>query len=114
MAETIYTGQLAADQQGDIILDPRTRLGRVGTIETTGAEVTEGVDLVTVTVQPDGLTVNVKTTGMAGNAVVMVTADKNKDPEVADNEVGIFNILITEAGTVAVPMTFGNIRPVEA
>lgn len=113
MAETIYTGALDAEQQGDIAVDPRTRLGKVGTLDSTTVEVREGADLVTVSVSEDKLKVNVKATGTAGNAVVAVIADKNLDPEAADNEVGIFNITITPAGVVAVPMTFGNVRPVE-
>lgn len=113
MAETNYIGTMDAEQQGDIAVDPRTRLGKVGTLDSTKAEVREGAELVTVAVSEDKLKVNVKATGTAGNAVVAVIADKNKDPEAEDNEVGIFNITITEAGVVAVPMTFVNVRPVD-
>lgn len=114
MAETIYTGSLDNEQQGDIAVDPRTRLGRVGTLDSTKAEVTEGADLVTAAVSEDKLKVNVKATGNGtGNAIVVVTADKNLDPAAEDNETGIFNITVTPAGTVAVPMRFENVRPVD-
>lgn len=42
--------------------------------------------------------------------MVVVTADKNLDPDAEDNEVGIFNITVTPAGTTAVAMTFANVR----
>ena len=113
MAETQYTGSMNAEQIGDIVLDPKTRLGSVGTIESTHAEVT-GDDVVTAEVSEDGLTVTVTTNGNTGNAVVTVTADKDLDPEAEDNEVGVFNITITPAGTTAVAMEFANVRDREA
>ena len=118
MAETVYTGALESEQQGDIVLDPRTRLGNVGTLDTTKVEVREGGDYVTATVSEDKLKVNVKATGVTDEdgvvtAQVVVIADKNKDPNAEDNEVGIFNLTITAAGVVAVPMIFSNVRPVD-
>lgn len=113
MAETTYIAQLDSEQQGDIAVDPKTRLGRVGTLDSTKAEVRVGAELVTAEVSADKLKVNVKTTGTAGFAQVAVIADKNLDPAAEDNEVGIFDITITPAGTVAVPMTFINVRDVD-
>lgn len=110
MAETIYTGSLNAEQVGDIILDPKTRLGSVGTLDSTKVEVLEGGDLVTAEVSEDKLKVTVTTNGNTGNAVVKVTADKNLDPDAEDNETGIFNLTITPAGVTAVAMEFANIR----
>ena len=46
-------------------------------------------------------------------AQVTVTADKNKDPNAEDNEVGVFNIMITPAGTASVAFSFENVRPVD-
>lgn len=114
MAETQYVGTMNAEQEGDIVLDPKTRLGSVGTLDSTKAEVLEGGDIVTATVSEDKLKVTVSTTGTPGNAVVRVIADKNLDPEAEDNEVGIFNLTITPAGVTAVPMSFANVRDREA
>lgn len=110
MAETNYTGSMDSEQEGDIVLDPKTRLGSVGTLDSTKVEVTEGADIVSAVVSEDKLKVTVTTNGTPGNAVVVVTADKNLDPSAEDNEVGIFNITVTPAGTQAVPMTFANVR----
>jgi hypothetical protein len=112
MAETIYNGSIEAENQGDIVLDPRTRLGKMGKLEKVTVEVTEGADLVTIVQDPANLLVVTVQANTDGNAVVKVSADKNLDPAIEDDEVGIWNILITPAGTVAVPMTFANVRPI--
>ncbi len=113
MALTVYTGALGAEEQGDIVLDPRTRLGSVGTIESTKVEVVSGAELFTWNISADGLMVNVKGVGAAGDAVLNVIADKNLDPAAEDNEVGEFHITFTPAGVVTVAMTFANVRPVD-
>ena len=113
MALTVYTGALGAEEQGDIVLDPRTRLGSVGTIESTKVEVVSGAELFTWNISADGLMVNVKGVGAAGDAVLNVIADKNLDPAAEDNEVGEFHITFTPAGVATVAMTFANIRPVD-
>ena len=113
MALTVYTGALGAEEQGDIVLDPRTRLGSVGTIESTKVEVVSGGELFTHNISADGLTVNIEGVGAAGDAVLNVIADKNLDPLAEDNEVGEFHITFTQAGVATVAMTFANVRPVD-
>lgn len=117
MAEVILIGALESEQQGDVNVDAKTRLGNIGGLDSTKAEVTEGSDYVTATVTEDKKKVNVKATGVIVGEVVtaqvVITADKNKDPNAEDNEVAILNLTITPAGTVAVNFTFENIRPVD-
>lgn len=118
MAEQVFDAALESEQQGDIRVDAKTRLGNIGGLDSTKAEVTIGSEYATATVSADKTKVNVKATGVVAGeepvlAQVTVTADKNKDPNAEDNEVGIFNITITPAGTASVAFSFENVRPVD-
>lgn len=113
MAETVYNASIEAELQGDIVLDPKTRRGGVGSLEKVPVQVTQGAELVTIVQDPATLTIVGVQALAAGNVTIVVNADKNMDPAIDDYEVGIWNILITPAGVVAVPMEFKNVRPIE-
>lgn len=114
---TEYTASLTAEQLGDIVLNPKTRLGGKGSLDKVAVEIEhpEGqAEVVGVTTSEDKLTHTVGTNGNEGTAKVTITADKDMSPDAEDNDVAIFHITVLPAGTEAVAFEFKNVRERQA
>lgn len=104
-----------AEQIGDIVLNPKTRLGGAGKIDPlqSRTEFVSGEGILEVTSSEDKKLHTLTSNGTAGDVVINVIADKDLS-EGEDQEIGEWHITVTAAGTTAVPMELGNLRDREA